>query len=138
MATIILGVDPIPVPDNLLLDYTLSSKKVSVGPASKSGWLTDGVYIEDPVERLKMEKSLRKIHRQINDRILLRNSIFAITKFKDRRNWEAIRVRAVEGSTNIYAPLVEGLIGSAKIVVSEGNCNLSYYSKNCISEELIS
>ena len=49
MAITVLGIKPIPIPDDLLLDYTLSSKKVVVDSIPESqGWITNGVYIEEP------------------------------------------------------------------------------------------
>lgn len=138
MAIVVLGIKPIPIPDELLLDYTLSSKKVVIDsiPESK-GWITNGVYIDDPVERSKMVKTLKLLYHKLNQKILLKNAVFCITKFTDRNNWEAVRVKPIKKDSNIYAPLVDGLLGSAKLVMSEGHVLLSYFSKTVITEELI-
>lgn len=137
--TRVIGIDPIPVPDELLLDYTLSSKKLtprSIRP-SCGGWIDNGVYIEDSVERSKMLKSLNTITRLTNKKALLKGAVFCITEFTDRNNWKAVRVRSLTSTTDVYAPWVEGLAGHCVITMKNGDCSLTYYSVNCITEKLV-
>ena len=137
MSKKIIGVDPIPVPDKLLLDYNIKSKKIVMGYPEDAFWVTDGVFIEDPVERMKMEKMLKEITKYFRSKVSLSNSIFCFTEFEDKDNWRAVRIHQIKKDANVYAPMMWGLTGSAEIVMKNGVCNISYFTKDCITEKLI-
>lgn len=138
MSRVIIGIDQIKIPDKLLLSYNLSSKKVVIDSMpEKSYWITDGVYIDDPVERIKMVKILKEITKVLESKILFSKALFCFTEFEDKDNWRAVRIHQIKKDSNVYAPMMWGLTGSAEIVMKNGVCNLSYFTKDCITEKLI-
>ena len=138
MSRVIIGIDQIKIPDKLLLSYNLSSKKVVIDSMpEKSYWITDGIYIDDPVERIKMVKTLKEITKALESKILFSKALFCFSEFKDRDNWRAVRISKIKKDADVYAPMRWGLTGSAEIIMKNGKCQLKYYTKDCITEELL-
>ena len=127
------------VPTELWCDYNIASKQLSKDSPAYKHFILSDVYLKSDYDKSRLESQLVTIGAYLESKPLLYNAMYAFTYFENYLHWEAVRVivNKVENDDIFYIPMMEGLVGSSKIITELPNsCKIQYYTKNQTMNEI--